>query len=83
VNGKKTSDGVEFSVRDYGRGIDEQYLPHVFDKYYKVPGGFEKTGTGLGLSISKDFIEAQGGRIQAESRFGEGSVFRFKLGFAI
>jgi signal transduction histidine kinase len=83
LNGKKTSDGVEFSVIDYGRGIDEQYLPHVFDKYYKVPGGFEKTGTGLGLSISKDFIEAQGGRIQAESRFGEGSVFSFKLGFAI
>jgi PAS domain S-box-containing protein len=83
VNGKKANDGVEFSVRDYGRGIDQQYLPHVFDKYYKVPGGFEKTGTGLGLSISKDFIEAQGGRIQAESQFGQGSVFSFKLGFAI
>ncbi len=83
VYGKKANDSVEFSVRDYGRGIDQQYLPHVFDKYYKVPGGFEKTGTGLGLSISKDFIEAQGGRIQAESQFGEGSVFSFKLGFAI
>lgn len=70
---------VQFSVTDRGRGIDARYLPRVFDRYYKVPGSPDKTGTGLGLSISKEFIEAQGGSMFAESRPGEGSTFGFNL----
>ena len=70
---------VEFYVRDNGAGIDEKYLPRIFDRYYKVPGTLDRDGTGLGLAISKEFIEAQGGTIWAESRIGEGSRFAFAL----
>ncbi|NML19577.1 HAMP domain-containing protein [Pseudoflavitalea sp. G-6-1-2] len=71
------NDKVSFSVRDHGIGIDEKYLTKIFDRYYKVPGNYEKSGTGLGLAISREFIEAQGGNIWVESRIGEGSRFGF------
>jgi NtrC-family two-component system sensor histidine kinase KinB len=71
---------VEFSVRDFGKGIDEQYQKRLFDRYFQVPtDGNNKSGSGLGLAISKDFIEAQGGRIWVESAIGEGSKFCFSL----
>lgn len=70
---------VQFTVTDYGRGIDEKYLPRLFDRYFKVPGTHERSGTGLGLAISKEFIEAQGGAIWVKSQIGEGSVFGFEL----
>ncbi|HMC85101.1 MAG TPA: HAMP domain-containing sensor histidine kinase, partial [Chitinophagaceae bacterium] len=68
---------VVFTVKDYGKGIDEKYLPRIFDRYFKVPGTHERNGTGLGLAISKEFIEAQGGHIEVSSVPGEGSLFGF------
>ncbi|MHA4811636.1 HAMP domain-containing sensor histidine kinase [Flavitalea flava] len=68
---------IEFTVTDHGKGIDERYLPRIFDRYFKVPGTHDRNGTGLGLSISKEFIEAQGGCIWVDSRIGEGSRFGF------
>jgi PAS domain S-box-containing protein len=68
---------VEFIVKDQGRGIEEKYLPRIFDRYFKVPGSHDRNGTGLGLSISKEFIEAQGGKIWVTSQLGEGSSFGF------
>jgi signal transduction histidine kinase len=68
---------VMFAVKDHGKGIEEKYLPKIFDRYFKVPGTHERSGTGLGLAISKEFIEAQGGHIEASSVQGEGSSFGF------
>ena len=73
---------VIFTVTDKGSGIDEKYLPKIFDRYFKVPGIQEGTGTGLGLSISKEFIEAQHGHVGAVSIPGQGSRFSFSLQFA-
>ncbi len=73
---------IEFMVKDSGMGIDEKYLPKIFDRYFKVPGNHERTGTGLGLSISKEFIQAQHGHIRASSKLNEGSVFYFELPIA-
>ncbi|HZE84606.1 MAG TPA: ATP-binding protein [Puia sp.] len=70
---------IEFIVSDHGKGIDEKYLPRIFDRYFKVPGTHDRDGTGLGLSISKEFIDAQGGQIWANSRIGEGSKFGFSF----
>ena len=70
---------IEFLVEDHGKGIEEKYLPRVFDRYFKVPGNTEKSGTGLGLAISREFIEAQGGHIWVSSTFGQGSMFGFSL----
>lgn len=77
VTATHKNDKVSIAVRDHGIGIDEKYLPRIFDRYYKVPGNYEKSGTGLGLAISREFIEAQGGQIWVESRIGEGSRFGF------
>jgi NtrC-family two-component system sensor histidine kinase KinB len=72
--------GVEFAVRDFGKGIDEQYQQRLFDRYFQVPtDGNNKSGSGLGLAISKDFIEAENGRIWVESEIGTGSRFCFLL----
>ena len=72
--------GVEFSVRDFGKGIDEQYQKRLFDRYFQVPtDGNNKSGSGLGLAISKDFIQAENGRIWVESEIGSGSRFCFSL----
>lgn len=77
VTASRKNDKVSIAVRDHGIGIDEKYLTRIFDRYYKVPGNYEKSGTGLGLAISREFIEAQGGNIWVESRIGEGSRFGF------
>jgi NtrC-family two-component system sensor histidine kinase KinB len=71
---------IEFSVRDFGKGIEEQYQKRLFDRYFQVPtDGQNKSGSGLGLAISKDFIEAEHGKIWVESSIGEGSRFCFTL----
>ncbi|HEY4064102.1 MAG TPA: ATP-binding protein [Puia sp.] len=82
VTATRNKERVEFIVTDHGRGIDEKYLPRIFDRYFKVPGTHDRNGTGLGLSISKEFIEAQGGRIWVDSRVGEGSRFGFAFSLA-
>jgi NtrC-family two-component system sensor histidine kinase KinB len=80
---KAKGGNIEFSVRDFGRGIDEQYQKRLFDRYFQVPtDGNNKSGSGLGLAISKDFITAQGGTIWVESEIGEGSRFCFVLPIA-
>ena len=75
---------VEFSVRDFGKGIEEQYQKRLFDRYFQVPtDGNNKSGSGLGLAISRDFIEAEQGRIWVESELGAGSRFCFSLPVAV
>lgn len=78
VTAKKTNGDVQFSVEDNGPGIAQEYLPRIFERYFKVPGSKTK-GTGLGLGISKEFIEAQKGKIWVESEIGKGSAFSFSL----
>ncbi|HEY5405776.1 MAG TPA: ATP-binding protein [Ginsengibacter sp.] len=74
----KQNGNIIFSVKDYGPGIAKEYLSKLFERYFQVPGSKEK-GTGLGLAISKDFVEAQGGKIWAESEIAKGSSFYFSL----
>ena len=67
-----------FRVKDEGIGIPIEFLPKVFDRYFRVPGT-HKEGTGLGLAISKEFIEAQKGKLDVLSEYGAGSEFIIKL----
>jgi PAS domain S-box-containing protein len=77
---KHHNDEIEFSVQDHGKGIEEQYLSRLFERYFKVPNASaDQTGTGLGLAIAKDFIEAQSGQIHVDSELGAGSKFTFTL----
>lgn len=67
-------------VKDTGRGIPEQYLNKVFEKFVRVEG-FEilPESNGLGLSIAKEIVEVHGGEIWCESKVNEGSIFTFTL----
>ena len=69
------------SVRDTGVGIPEADLTRVFERFYRVDKARarEAGGTGLGLAIVKHLVEAQGGRVWAESRQPGGTTFFFTL----
>ncbi|MBW3537750.1 MAG: PAS domain-containing protein [Actinobacteria bacterium] len=71
-------DMVCVSVADRGEGIPREDLSRVFTKFFRRAEG-RPTGSGLGLWISRGLVEAHGGRLQASSNPGEGSVFRFTL----
>jgi two-component system, NtrC family, sensor histidine kinase KinB len=78
--GDAAADGdVRFSVEDTGIGIPKQYLPHVFERFFRAPGQSGTGGAGLGLAIAKEIVEAHGGRIGVESREGAGTRFTFTL----
>lgn len=78
ISVKNSNGKIEFSVTDSGQGIPQEYQSRIFDKYFRIPGS-KKEGTGLGLSISKEFIEAQGGKINVKSELGKGSKFSLLL----
>lgn len=68
-------------VADNGIGIPPEHLPRIFDEFYRVDGRRNAPikGAGLGLAIVKKLVETHGGTIAAESRVGEGSLFRISL----
>jgi two-component system heavy metal sensor histidine kinase CusS len=71
---------IVVSISDTGRGIPQEYIDHIFDRFYKVPGSPDgSNGYGLGLAICKSIVAASGGTISVESEPGKGSVFTIKL----
>jgi len=78
VKVEQSGNEVQFSVEDSGPGIAEDQLPHIFDRFWQVPGTGKK-GTGLGLFIVKGIVEAHGGRVWAEKNVGVGTTFRFTV----
>jgi two-component system phosphate regulon sensor histidine kinase PhoR len=81
VGARDAQDGVEFFVRDFGQGIASEYLPRLFERFYRVDKARsrESGGTGLGLAIAKHIIRAHGGSIRVESALGHGATFIFTL----
>ncbi|HYA42546.1 MAG TPA: ATP-binding protein [Syntrophobacteraceae bacterium] len=73
---------VLFAVEDTGSGIPEEYLPHIFEKFFRVPGREQHSTTGLGLAIVKEIIEAHGSRVEVSSKLGQGTKFSFRLNAA-
>lgn len=74
-------DGVLFTVRDSGVGIEPTLIELIFERFWQVREG-DSRGLGLGLYISRCIVVAHGGRIWAESEPGTGSTFRFTLPLA-
>jgi two-component system sensor histidine kinase KdpD len=77
-------DGVTIEVLDEGAGIPPGDLERVFEKFYRVHAqDRQRAGTGLGLAICRGFIEAQGGRIDAQNRHDRsGAVLTIRMPLA-
>jgi signal transduction histidine kinase len=83
IAARHSSQDVEISVSDTGIGIPPEHLVHIFDRFYRVDKSRSRRaggGSGIGLTIARALVEAQGGRIWAESD-GEdhGSTFFFTV----
>ena len=81
VNVRGDGDRVLINVTDTGIGISSDDIQHIFQKFYRADNSDTRTigGTGLGLYLVKQRVEAMGGRVWAESAFGEGSTFYVSL----
>jgi two-component system, OmpR family, sensor histidine kinase KdpD len=66
------------TVRDHGAGIPETELPHLFEKFYRVPGT-QSTGTGLGLSICKGLVESMKGTVAVANVPADGAEFTIRI----
>ena len=81
VNVLGDGDHVLINVTDTGIGISSEDLQHVFQKFYRADNSDTREigGTGLGLYLVKQRVEAMGGRVWAESTFGQGTTFYISL----
>jgi signal transduction histidine kinase len=64
---------------DLGPGIPSEHIPFLFERFYRVPGQFNKSGTGLGLFICKQIVQAHHGRISVITTPGKGTAFCIEL----
>ena len=74
IKAKVDHDSLQLIVMDEGKGIPEDSIKRIFDKFYRVPGS-PTGGTGLGLSIVKSIIEAHQGKISVENNEVQGAKF--------
>ena len=72
---------VTISVTDHGIGINANDMPHIFDRFYRIEsqGTKDISGFGIGLYLSAEIVRLHGGRIWAESKYGEGSTFYISI----
>jgi PAS domain S-box-containing protein len=81
VHAAARGDAIEFAVEDDGPGIEESFLPHVFDQFRQADSSNtrEHGGLGLGLAISRNLVELHGGTISAANRPQGGAVFTIRI----
>jgi histidine kinase len=83
IQANRHEDEIHISVIDTGIGIPAEHIPHLFTRFYRVDKSRSRQaggGSGIGLTIARHLVEAQGGRIWAESDGeGYGSTFTFTL----
>lgn len=79
---RQTNRSIEIQVSDTGPGIDQNFLPHVFERFRQADGSTTRThgGLGLGLAIVRHLVELHGGSIKAENRKeGHGAILTVSL----
>ena len=78
LEASEMKDGIQFLVKDNGRGIEAERLSTVFGRFSATSG----QGTGLGLALVRRLVESLGGQVSVESRIGQGTTFSFTLPLA-
>ncbi|MHA6260813.1 ATP-binding protein [Sporosarcina sp. CAU 1771] len=83
ISGKKEEEEFVISVSDTGKGMTTLQVQAIFEPFHQSGNFLSRDigGTGIGLSIAKQLIELHGGKINVESKIGEGSTFNFTLPF--
>ena len=76
---RTVENSVLVTVKDYGCGIDEQTLPHIFEKFYQGDTSHSADGNGLGLALVKRIVTLCQGEITVESKLHQGTSFTVKL----
>jgi two-component system, NtrC family, sensor histidine kinase KinB len=79
LDARPEGESVRVDVRDTGKGIPDEHLPRLFEKFYRIPGASRAGGAGLGLAIVREIVAAHGGRVDVASRSGQGTTFTFLL----
>ena len=77
IDASLQGDEIQIAVEDRGCGIEEQHLPRLFERFYRVDKARSRElgGTGLGLAIVKHIALSHQGRVDVQSMPGEGSTF--------
>lgn len=72
---------IEIKIEDNGIGIDTKYLEKIFRRFGQVDKSLSRgsEGSGIGLKLAKAIIELHGGKVSAESKLNEGSIFSVKI----
>jgi two-component system sensor histidine kinase KdpD len=78
VQAQLVDGNLGLSVADRGPGIPAEWLPRIFDKFFRAPSA-PTGGSGLGLTIVKGFVEAHGGIVAVDNRPGGGAIFTMRL----
>lgn len=83
IKAEAMEEGTLINVNDMGCGIPSEFLPYIFDRFYRVDKSRTKStgGTGLGLAIAKQIIKNHNGTISAESKPSEGTKIEIYLPF--
>ena len=81
INASQNGEGILVEVTDTGIGIPKEEQNQIFDEFYRASNArdIERDGTGLGLSIVKHIIDRHSGKIEVESKNGDGTTFRLNL----
>jgi signal transduction histidine kinase len=73
--GAPTATTVQIAVQDRGVGMNGENMARMFEPFFTT----KQTGSGIGLAITRNIVEGLGGRVDVESRVGEGTTVRFLL----
>ncbi|MBD0832585.1 two-component regulator propeller domain-containing protein [Aestuariibaculum sediminum] len=80
ISKNEKNDTIELKIRDNGKGIPDNQIPFIFDRYFQLGQQHElRTGTGVGLAVAKDIVDLHHGEIKVHSKIGEGTVFIIAL----